>query len=258
MSKKPVPDKFLSILVCKREYKVNLKAADENSCGCLLSQQRWYWGNASREMVEIAMKVCFTKVLVSYMNFKFKDKPDGTFVVRDASTEGDFTLTLKVRRTDRLIKILCKDGRCGFNYESLDFERVIDLLDSHREYSLVDYNPDLNIPLLYPLGRVVVLGKRSSRAEPDESYKRIYMALRCHMEGIIADYERTASLFDHLFWRKITVKDGIDSRKQKMETTDQLAWLVTKRLQHMTEKKPKVAAWVRDNFVKTMKRFEKS
>lgn len=255
MSVSGLSDKFLNIIVNKKEYHVNLKAADANPCGYILSQQRWYWGNISREVVEVAMKV--GQFPLFYQKNHFQDKPDGTFVLRDASTKNDFTLTLKVRKTDRLIKIICKNGKCGFNNESLDFDYVIDLLDAHREYSLVDYNPDLNISLLHPLGRVVALGKRSSKTLLDDSYKRIYMAFRCHMEGIVADYERAASLFDHLFWRKVAVINGINDRREKIKTSDQLVWLLSDRLKFMNDKKPKVAAWVRDNFVKTMKRFEK-
>ena len=84
-------------------------------------------------------------------------------MVRDASTEGDFTLTLKVRGTDRLIKILCANGKCGFNIESMDFDSILHLVDAHRECPLTEYNPDLNVPLTFPLGRLISLGKRSSK-----------------------------------------------------------------------------------------------
>uniref|UniRef100_A0A914QCU8 SH2 domain-containing protein n=1 Tax=Panagrolaimus davidi TaxID=227884 RepID=A0A914QCU8_9BILA len=84
-------DDYITILIDKKEYTVNLKQGNISSCGYGLAFQRWYWGNATRDMVAAAMI----------------GQPDGTFVIRDASTEGDFTLTLKVRGTDRLIKVIC-------------------------------------------------------------------------------------------------------------------------------------------------------
>lgn len=160
-------DDQLTIVIDKKEYTINLKAASTSPCGYALAFQRWYWGNASRDMVSQAMKVSSWESRVSlFIKILIQGQPDGTFMIRDASTDGDFTLTLKVRGTDRLIKIICADGKCGFNAESLEFDTVLHLIDGHRECSLSEYNPDLNVPLTSPLGRLVSLGKRPTKGGP--------------------------------------------------------------------------------------------
>jgi phosphoinositide-3-kinase regulatory subunit len=234
-------DDYITILIDKKEHTVNLKQGNISSCGYGLAFQRWYWGNATRDMVAAAMI----------------GQPDGTFVIRDASTEGDFTLTLKVRGTDRLIKVICVNGKCGFNVESLEYDSVLHLMDAHRECPLTEYNPDLNVPLTFPLGRLISLGKRSSKLLIDDTYKRMYFALRCHMEGLQADYERIASQFDNLFWRKITLEQSIDARINKIYTCEEVCELIAKNLQIMASKEQKCAAWARDAYKRTMKRLNK-
>uniref|UniRef100_A0A914YPM7 Protein-S-isoprenylcysteine O-methyltransferase n=1 Tax=Panagrolaimus superbus TaxID=310955 RepID=A0A914YPM7_9BILA len=234
-------DDYITIVIDKKEHIVNLKQGNISSCGYGLAFQRWYWGNATRDMVATAMI----------------GQPDGTFVIRDASTDGDFTLTLKVRGTDRLIKVICVNGKCGFNVESLEYDSVLHLMDAHRECPLTEYNPDLNVPLTFPLGRLICLGKKSSKLLIDDTYKRMYFALRCHMEGLQADYERIASQFDNLFWRKITLEQSIDARINKIYTCEEVTEIVAKNLQVMANKEQKCAAWVKDAYKRTMKRLNK-
>lgn len=101
-----------------------------------LTRNDWYWSKISRAQA----------------NDLLHGKKDGTFLVRDSSNVNDYTLTVKKDGINKMMRILCKNGKYGFR-DPCKFDSLQSLIEYHTDHSLAEYYPEMNIKLEYSLSK---------------------------------------------------------------------------------------------------------
>ncbi|XP_076462780.1 uncharacterized protein LOC143295102 [Babylonia areolata] len=102
-----------------------------------LKKQTWFWPNTTRDEAKRSLA----------------GQPDGTFLVRDCSVPGDFTLTVRQAGSTRCVRIYRQRNGYSLSATETDnpFASVQDLVGFYGHRSLSSFNKRLDVCLTRPL-----------------------------------------------------------------------------------------------------------
>lgn len=129
-----------------------------------LFSQEWFWPDASHEEIVREMQ----------------PQPDGAFLVRKSQdASNSFTLIVK-KSTLCKIRIKCEADKYGF-VSPFTFDSVVDLIKHFKNRSLVEYNPKLDVCLMYPVEQKV----ETSCMEPSSIEEMLRLLKHANREYVL-------------------------------------------------------------------------
>uniref|UniRef100_F1L788 Phosphatidylinositol 3-kinase regulatory subunit alpha n=1 Tax=Ascaris suum TaxID=6253 RepID=F1L788_ASCSU len=196
--------------------RVMTRQCGDEGCSRGLANQTWYWGDSSKDLIASAMSGC----------------ENGTFCVRDASTKGDYTLTLRFGESNKLIKIIVSKGRCGFAPEELKFDSVVQLIDYYKRNSLKEYNRQLEVGLIYPLRRPNI-DKTMWEIDGVHSVEH----LLCQLRGLHAAHTRILRFDDQISAELDSLREELQRKRQARAAFNAAHALFLKQMELITKNK---------------------